>query len=416
MKFSATGRDLDEFANIMASLNKLKSKKFRQVKFVSIHGDYVSLDKYFASTICHILTYACPTLKYNYNSEPIATLKLKGKTYHIPAGIHDTRRPDINEMKNFPDVTKLIDENKIEYGCVINNVVFIYFDLPHRKSISFSSEDFIEMAILVMQAGLDKAKPFSMKEKKVYAMKMFFKTGGDWVERKIKQLEQNREGTTRDMKTYESRLIDYTRQIILANAQINSLKQIDFRDQIFGCVDRISKMEKVEKIDFTINAFIVHTKPIILNYAKRKHCLGRYRILYKLDGSLQVFNKDKLATCQYDHPHINSGNCCLGNIIDILKLIGTFNYDASTVILLKFLESYREGDSFIKLPDFMARAFSHTKEKKSKLPVSGSTQTGSFWFYPDRSSGISTASRPSFVPIIEDDEVDYEVEMELDDD
>jgi len=415
MKFSATGSNLDEFANIMTSLNKLKSKKFRQVKFISIHGISVSLDNYLASTICHILTYTCPTV--NYNTESITMLKLKGKTYHIPVGIMDSRRPHIDQMKDFPDTIRLIDDNKVEYGCVINNVVFIYFDLPHRKSSSFSLEDFIEMATLVMQAGLDKAKPFKTKDRKVYAMKMFFRTGGDWVERKIKHLEENRDYTTKDLKSNEKRIIDYTRQIILVNAQIRSLREVDFRDQIFGCVDRISKMDKVEKIDFTSYAFIVHTKPIILKDKGRNYCLGKYKILYKLDGSLQIFNKDKLMSCQYDHPHINRGNCCLGNITDILKLIGTFNYDASTVILLKFLESYRESGSFIKLPDFMAKAFSHTREKKSELPISGSIQTGTNWVSYGRSSSSSTASSTGFVPSIEDDECeDEEWDGEIDED
>lgn len=387
MKFSATGRDLTEFANIMASLNKLKSKKFRQVKFISIHGNSIAFEKYFASTICHILTYACPTITSNPSSIlRFDSLKLKGKTYTIPSGIRDMRFPDNEQMKDFPDAIRLKDDNNIEYGCVINNIVFIYFDLPHRLSTSLSSEDFIEMASIVMQSGLDKAIPFTANERKLYAMKMFFKTGGNWVERKIKQLDEQISYNIKDQKNYERKLVEYTRNIMLMNAQINSLRQIDFREQIFGCVDRISKMDKVVKIDFTTDNFIIHTKPIILNYNGRKYCLGRYKIIYNLNGSLHIVNKDKLKSCHYDHPHIRGGVCCLGNIADILKLIGTFNYDASTSILIRYLESYKANDSYIKLPDFMCKAFSHKVVKKSKLPISGSTyRIGGFWMTYGRS-------------------------------
>ncbi|MBI2874470.1 MAG: hypothetical protein HYY09_05245 [Firmicutes bacterium] len=101
---------------------------------------------------------------------------------------------------------------------------------------------------------------------------------------------------------------------------------------------------EVRSLDWKDEALVVETTPVILLDASsgRRHLVGPMRVTISLDGGIVINNLENTGARPYwDHPHVQNGLPCLGNLKPgLLKLIGQLELSLAVRLLLDFLAVY----------------------------------------------------------------------------
>lgn len=131
----------------------------------------------------------------------------------------------------------------------------------------------------------------------------------------------------------------------------------DMREDSIRSFEVMEKDKRIDKIKVKNNLVYVFTNNIKVDLKKAGiFDIGKYEIVYNLlDGDIKVFNQKKIEGNQ--HPHINSeGRPCWGNMSkDIPILLAKLDLVGLTHIVLKYLESYHDGDTHVNMFNFMKR-------------------------------------------------------------
>ena len=129
----------------------------------------------------------------------------------------------------------------------------------------------------------------------------------------------------------------------------------DMREDSIRSFEVMEKDKRINKIKVKNNLIYVFTNNIKIDLKKAGiFDIGKYEIVYNLlDGDIRVFNQKKMDGCQ--HPHIDSdGLPCWGNMsTTVPKLLAKLDLVGLTNIVLKYLESYRDGGTHVKMFDFI---------------------------------------------------------------
>ncbi|HEY8694445.1 MAG TPA: hypothetical protein VIR57_17080 [Chloroflexota bacterium] len=112
--------------------------------------------------------------------------------------------------------------------------------------------------------------------------------------------------------------------------------------------ERIVGLPLAAGIDFAGTAVRVRTQPIEVAWDGRRYLLGEYRLTLDFGGDVRV---DSLAHLgpkpSWDHPHVQDGLPCLGNLRPgILKLIAEFELALAVQLLLDFLVTYQPESAY----------------------------------------------------------------------
>jgi hypothetical protein len=104
----------------------------------------------------------------------------------------------------------------------------------------------------------------------------------------------------------------------------------------------------VAEIDVAGGLLRVSTTPIHLAWMGATYDLGRYWIELDLAGDVRIESIDKLGPKPaWDHPHVQDGLPCLGNLRQgVLKLIAEYELAIAVRILLDFLTTYQPEEAY----------------------------------------------------------------------
>ena len=158
------------------------------------------------------------------------------------------------------------------------------------------------------------------------------------LEGELRELDVNLRTSGRQMRDLERRLTVAQRRLTeLADHQ-------DRPETLARDFDRIVALPGVEDVGVNDSALQVFTEPIVIEYGFRRYRLGRYRLDLYFDGRLFIQNlTDRYDT--YDHPHVESGRPCLGNIQDwVQRLLAQREFTAATEVLLQYLRTVNPAD------------------------------------------------------------------------
>ena len=158
------------------------------------------------------------------------------------------------------------------------------------------------------------------------------------LEGELRELDVNLRTSGRQMRDLERRLTVAQRRLTeLADHQ-------DRPETLARDFDRIVALPGVEDVGVNDSALQVFTEPIVIEYGFRRYRLGRYRLDLYFDGRLFIQNlTDRYDT--YDHPHVESGRPCLGNIQDwVQRLLAQREFTAATEVLLQYLRTVNPSD------------------------------------------------------------------------
>lgn len=147
------------------------------------------------------------------------------------------------------------------------------------------------------------------------------------------------------VRTSGRQMRDLERRLLQAQCRLAKLEQHQASSDTLGReFDRIASLPGVAEAWVREGAVHVLTERIVIEYGFRRYRLGRFRIELHFDGRLFLRNlTDRYET--YDHPHIENGRPCLGNIQEwVQRLLAQREFAAATEILLQYLRTVNPAD------------------------------------------------------------------------
>jgi hypothetical protein len=163
-------------------------------------------------------------------------------------------------------------------------------------------------------------------------------TEAEGLEGELRELEVNLQTSGRQMRDLERRLnASHRRLTELSQGQAHS-------GALARDFDRIASLPGVVDVEVREEVLRVFTEPIVIEYGFRRYRLGRFRLDLHFDGRIFVRNlTGRYET--YDHPHVDNGRPCLGNIQEwTQRLLAQREFAAATEILLQYLRTVNPAD------------------------------------------------------------------------
>ena len=161
---------------------------------------------------------------------------------------------------------------------------------------------------------------------------------GEALEAELHRLELTMRTSGRQVREMERRLFQAQRRLSELTQQ-RAPAEVLARE-----FDRIATLPGVVEVEVREGALQVFTESIVVEYGFRRYRLGRFRMDLHFDGRLFLRNlTNRYET--YDHPHIESGRPCLGNIQEwIHRLLAQGEFAAATELLLQYLKTVNPAD------------------------------------------------------------------------
>lgn len=162
--------------------------------------------------------------------------------------------------------------------------------------------------------------------------------GGEAQEAELRRLEVSLRISGRQMREMERRLLLAQRRLLELTQQQATTKALARE------FDRIATLSGVADVGVREGVLQVFTEPIVVEYGFRRYRLGRFRMDLHFDGRLFLRNlTNRYET--YDHPHIENGRACLGNIQEwVHRLLSQGEFAAATELLLQYLKTVNPAD------------------------------------------------------------------------
>ena len=161
---------------------------------------------------------------------------------------------------------------------------------------------------------------------------------GEALEAEQRRLEVTLRTSGRQMREMERRLLQAQRRLLELTQQQAAAKVLARE------FDRIATLPGVAEVGVREGVLQVFTQPIVIEYGFRRYRLGRYRMDLHFDGRLFLRNlTNRYET--YDHPHVENGRACLGNIQEwVHRLLAEGEFAAAAEILLHYLKTVNPAD------------------------------------------------------------------------
>jgi hypothetical protein len=161
---------------------------------------------------------------------------------------------------------------------------------------------------------------------------------GEALEAEQRRLDATLRVSGRQLREMERRLLQAERRLLDLTRQQAAAKVLARE------FDRIARLPGVVEVGVREGILQVFTEPIVVEYGFRRYRLGRFRMDLHFDGRLFLRNlTNRYET--YDHPHIENGRACLGNIQEwVHRLLAQGEFAAATELLLHYLKTVNPAD------------------------------------------------------------------------
>ncbi len=104
----------------------------------------------------------------------------------------------------------------------------------------------------------------------------------------------------------------------------------------------------VQSVEVVDQALHVLTNPVEIEWEGARYHLGCYRLVLDLDGDVRIESVSKLGPKpSWDHPHVQDGHPCLGNLREgVLKLIAEYELALAVQVAIGFVEAYQPESAY----------------------------------------------------------------------
>lgn len=148
------------------------------------------------------------------------------------------------------------------------------------------------------------------------------------------------------------RFVALERRLLASTRRAEDMRGLRGRlDEADAELARLISLPGVRSLSVVDCSLHVTVGPIQIEWNGALYHLGDYRIVLDLAGDVRVESLSRLGPRPYwDHPHIQGGLPCLGNIRDgVLKLIADYELALAVQVLMDFLRTYRPESAYCLL-------------------------------------------------------------------
>lgn len=171
-----------------------------------------------------------------------------------------------------------------------------------------------------------------------------------YAEAERERLQSEIQKRAEQVSQLSAELRSASRSLHLARRQLSSLKEILAADQIQfeQDFDQLVSLPHAREVEVKGSLVRVLTDTITIEYEGQRYKIGQFALELNLEQGLRVVNlKNTGDKSGWDHPHVQGGLPCLGNLREgFEKLLGECQMVALTSMLVQFLESYNPETAY----------------------------------------------------------------------
>lgn len=147
---------------------------------------------------------------------------------------------------------------------------------------------------------------------------------------------------SRQFVTLDRRLLSYSRRA----KELRTLTGVP--ESASQELERLLAVRGVRAAEVAGSQLRVLTHQLMLESEGSTYNLGEYRILLDLAGDVRIESISRLGPKpHWDHPHIQDGLPCLGNLREgVLKLMARYELALATQVLMDFLSTYNADTAY----------------------------------------------------------------------
>src|SRR5208283_197093 len=174
------------------------------------------------------------------------------------------------------------------------------------------------------------------------------------IEHRIKEFKSNIETNEDEAESHERDALQMRNRIVTDKEALKALDgtkgqwihraEAEF-DHLQHLVPSLYK-----KISLNENELIALTYPIDIEFDGAEYDMGDFEVKIGLqDAGLTIHNLTKQVD-GYDHPHVNDGSACLGNISSgLIKMLAEFEFFGALQMIHTFLHSYNSDSPYLTI-------------------------------------------------------------------
>jgi hypothetical protein len=164
------------------------------------------------------------------------------------------------------------------------------------------------------------------------------------VERERVRLRDQLETRRAELNRVSTELRSLSRELHLGRRKLSTLEAeaVEQRARFERDYDELLELPGVRKVETVGSMIRVLTEPVVIENEGRRYRIGEFAIELGLDFGVRIVNLNNTSWATgWDHPHVQGGYPCLGNLKEGVELLlGEFQLVPLVSLLLQFLESY----------------------------------------------------------------------------
>jgi hypothetical protein len=164
------------------------------------------------------------------------------------------------------------------------------------------------------------------------------------VERERVRLRDQLETRRTELSRISTELRNLSRELHLGRRKLATLEAeaVEQRARFERDYDELLQLPGVRRVEAVGSMIRVLTEPVAIEHEGHRYRIGEFAIELGLDFGVRIVNLNNTSWATgWDHPHVQGGYPCLGNLKEgVEMLLGEFQLVPLVSLLLQFLESY----------------------------------------------------------------------------
>jgi hypothetical protein len=164
------------------------------------------------------------------------------------------------------------------------------------------------------------------------------------VERERVRLRDQLETRRSELNRLSAEMRMLSRELHLGRKKLTGLEEeaTEERARFERDFDELLALPGVRRVEAVGSMIRVLTEPVVIEHEGHRYRIGEFALELGLDMGIKVVNLNNTSWATgWDHPHVQGGYPCLGNLKEGCEmLLGEFQLVPLVSLLLQFLEAY----------------------------------------------------------------------------
>lgn len=258
----------------------------------------------------------------------------------------------------------LSDDDGVEFGLIVDSMLYINFDLPHLKGEH--TQQLLEriMQKYAEEVGAIKNEEVTMRKKKeeteaqLRAGKVLEELLSFGSRSELTNLKYLEAEYTERIERLQNSLRENIRGMVSNAQKIKQLETMNGTEvKAMRELRSIKRVKGVKKVTTRTNVLRVLTEHVFIRTETNTYDIGEFSIEFGPGGELKIFNTTRKVirrsdNRKLDHPHINGGTPCWGSARDIITLAAQGEIAMATAQILEYLNIYTPGDAWYPIDEW----------------------------------------------------------------